>query len=173
MVTLYALIERSPIQWLAVHLIECIRAWQTLPHSCFEGTYRVFARSIHDLGRCEKCTEGHYCDWGGHWSLGVEAPRPCLNGTFQNIAGSQNASDCKACPASYYCPTVATKTPLKCPEAFSSQAGATRCTKSVTEACAHVTQLLCACTAVWAQDAKQKTIAHIRHVLCRTVQICK
>ena len=75
--------------------------------------------------------------------LGLEAPRPCTNGTFQNRTGRKSESDCKACPANHYCPTVATVIPLKCPEASNSQAGAARCTKSVSEARVHVMACIC------------------------------
>ena len=142
---LYASIERSH-QWFVIEINECTRSLQTSPQSCFEGTYRVPTRLIHDLGSCKKCTKGHFCNWGSNWLLGLEAPRPCTNGTFQNRMGRKSESDCKACPANHYCPTVATVTPLKCPEASSSQAGAARCTKtSGTKACVHAMHPLCAC----------------------------
>ena len=39
---------------------------------------------------------------------------PCPAGTYTDVSGTKNVTDCKMCPAGYYCPE-GTATPIDCP----------------------------------------------------------
>ena len=58
------------------------------------------------------CAAGYYCLQGSTNST----PLPCPKGTFRSITGGADATDCGNCPAGYYCPTIATVTPINCPQ---------------------------------------------------------
>ena len=57
------------------------------------------------LGLCKK---GHYCNQNSSKEL------PCRAGTYSNIVGSFNASNCRICPINSYCPS-GSSSPKQCP----------------------------------------------------------
>ena len=54
------------------------------------------------------CAPGHYCPKGTLELL------PCPVGTYAAYPSGRGLGDCQACPSSYYCPLLATVTPLLC-----------------------------------------------------------
>ena len=64
------------------------------PQSCFKGTYRQRA-SASTLGKCFKCTAGHYCDWR-NFSMGLGSPKPCPEGTYRREEGADDRSQCES-----------------------------------------------------------------------------
>ena len=47
---------------------------------------------------------GNVCPLGKFCVAGTKAPEDCPEGTYGQVAGLQNAAQCNACPAGYYCP---------------------------------------------------------------------
>lgn len=51
-----------------------------------------------DVSNYLLCTEGSYCPEGS------DVPVPCPSGTFSNMTGLGNVSECSDCTGGYYCP---------------------------------------------------------------------
>lgn len=58
------------------------------------------------------CPDGYYCPLGTGHPLSF----PCESGFFRNESHGHGGGACVKCPARYYCASVATHTPLVCPE---------------------------------------------------------
>ena len=55
------------------------------------------------------CKAGHYCNQNSSKEL------PCREGTYSNMIGSFNASNCRICPINSYCPSGSSR-PKQCPK---------------------------------------------------------
>jgi len=55
------------------------------------------------------CKTGHYCNQNSSKEL------PCREGTYSNMIGSFNASNCRICPINSYCPSGSSR-PKQCPK---------------------------------------------------------
>ena len=85
----------------------------SLPLECDAGTYN----NQTGQSACKPCCEGFYCDKGsitcteecpvGHYCPQGTASLtqyPCPPGTFNNVSGRSDPSDCRPCLAGQYCP---------------------------------------------------------------------
>src|SRR5262249_20849573 len=66
---------------------------------------------------------GDVCPAGSYCAQGSERPTPCPVGSFSNVVGNHNVSQCQACTAGRYCngsgltaPTAACPAGFYCPE---------------------------------------------------------
>ena len=95
------------------------------------GTYSDQTRLL-SATDCTDCPAGYYCNnvaitsfkkypcpKGQYCNSRTLAPTNCPSGTYRNLTGGRQQSDCSACPAGFYCPE-ATVTPIQC-------RGATNC----------------------------------------------
>lgn len=63
------------------------------------------------------CPLGHYCE------AGTVSAVPCNAGQYLNLVGSDEASDCQACPPGFACPESGMSQPLVCTEGYYCAAG--------------------------------------------------
>ena len=93
------------------------------PELCEAGTYQKEAGKT----SCSSCDKGYYCPLGtgvlgeslkcprGHYCGGSPLPTRCPAGTYYSDFGATAQSDCKTCPAGFYCPSGSVSPGIICP----------------------------------------------------------
>lgn len=104
-------IEGSPAAFSCPAGHYCV-AGSKIAKKCQEGTYQ----SIKQQSSCDICPTGSYCDGrnpsthvacrtGYYCPSGTKysSQYPCPEGTYLDITGQDQSSDCKACPVGFFC----------------------------------------------------------------------